>query len=52
MGKCISPSVFPDFLNSQKGNFGLLLNEFIQLELRVVVTVPADTGVMRLLLQD
>ena len=42
--------VFPDFLNSRKGKYELLLHEFIQLELHVVDTVPAGTGVMQVLL--
>ena len=44
--------VSPDFLSSRKGNHGLLLNEFIQLGLRVVDTVPAGTDVMQVRLQD
>ena len=42
--------VFPEFLNSRKGNHELLLDEFIQFGLRVVEMVPAGTGVMQVLL--
>ena len=36
----------PDFLSSRKGCHKLLLDEFIQLSLHMVDTVPAGTTVM------
>ena len=40
-------TVSPYILSSRKENHGLLLDECIQLGLRVVDTVPADTGGMQ-----
>ena len=45
-------TVPPYLLCSRKGNHGLLLDECIQLGLRVVDTVPAGTGGMQVCLQD